>query len=142
MEFANIWVQMPRVPQGQPPGWPLISYKLTLDHAHICVANNTFWWGSFWPLGETKLDIKMEKRLCVTHQFNYSVVNSDRQSQQTRCASIAARLYGAAHTAVGYGTRSIFTERKGLSAFIGKFPLSTAGLHLVLNSICLRKNHV
>ena len=110
MEFANVLVQMPRVPQGQSPGWPLISYKLTLNHAHICVANNTFWWGSFWPLGETKLDIKMEKRLCVTHQFNYNVVhNSDRQSQQTCWASIAARLRGAVHAAVGHGTRSIFT---------------------------------
>ena len=31
------------------------------------------------------------------------------------------------------------SERKGLSAFIGKFPLSAAGLHLVLKTSCLRK---
>ena len=30
-------------------------------------------------------------------------------------------------------------ERKGLSAFTGKFPSSTAGLHLVLKTSCLRK---
>ena len=30
-------------------------------------------------------------------------------------------------------------ERKRLSAFTGKFPSSTAGLHLVLNTSCLRK---
>ncbi len=54
----------------------LSCYKLTLDPAGICVANNTFWRGSFRPLGETKLEIKMEKRLRVTHQFNYSVVHN------------------------------------------------------------------
>ena len=32
-------------------------------------------------------------------------------------------------------------ERKGLSAFTGKFPSSTAGLHLVLNTSCLRKKN-
>ena len=31
------------------------------------------------------------------------------------------------------------SERKGLSAFTGKFPSSTAGLHLVLNTSFLRK---
>ena len=31
------------------------------------------------------------------------------------------------------------SERKGLSAFTGKFPSSTAGLHLVLNTSCLWK---
>ena len=31
------------------------------------------------------------------------------------------------------------SERKGLSAFTGKFPSSTAGLHLVSNTSCLRK---
>ena len=31
------------------------------------------------------------------------------------------------------------SECKRLSAFTGKFPLSTAGLHLVLNTSCLRK---
>ena len=28
-------------------------YKLTLDHARICVVNKTFWRGTFQPLGET-----------------------------------------------------------------------------------------
>ena len=75
------------------------------------------------------------------------------QSKQTRCASIApARLHGGEHAAVGYTTvvRSISyfrnfansSERKGLSAFIGKFPSSAAGLHLVLKTSCLRKNAV
>ena len=31
------------------------------------------------------------------------------------------------------------SERKGLSAFTGKFPSSAAGLHLVLKKSCLRK---
>ena len=75
---------------------------------------------------------------------------TDMQSKQTRCASIATGLHGAA--AVGYSTRNIFTlgafvfsdiengsERKGLSTFTGKFPSSTAGLHLVMNTSCLRK---
>ena len=75
---------------------------------------------------------------------------TDIQSKQTRCASIATGLHGAA--AVGYSTRNIFTlgafvfsdiengsERKGLSTFTGKFPSSTAGLHLVMNTSCLRK---
>ena len=31
------------------------------------------------------------------------------------------------------------SERKGLSAFSGKFPSSAAGLHLVLKTSCLRK---
>ena len=31
------------------------------------------------------------------------------------------------------------SERKGLSAFTVKFPLSAAGLHLVLKTSCLRK---
>ena len=31
------------------------------------------------------------------------------------------------------------SEHKGLSAFIGKFPSSAAGLHLVLKTSCLRK---
>ena len=31
------------------------------------------------------------------------------------------------------------SERKGLSTFTDKFPSSTAGLHLVLNTSCLRK---
>ena len=31
------------------------------------------------------------------------------------------------------------SECKGLSAFTSKFPLSTAGLHLVSNTSCLRK---
>ena len=31
------------------------------------------------------------------------------------------------------------SERKKLSTFTGKFPSSTAGLHLVLNTSCLRK---
>ena len=31
------------------------------------------------------------------------------------------------------------SECKGLSAFTGKFPLSAAGLHLVLKTSCLRK---
>jgi len=34
----------------------------------ICVDNKTFCRGSFQPLGETKLKIKMEKRFRVTHQ--------------------------------------------------------------------------
>ena len=38
-----------------------VVFKLILDHARICVANKTFWWASFRPLGETKLEIKMEK---------------------------------------------------------------------------------
>ena len=54
------------------------------------------------------------------------------QSKQKPCASIAARLHGAA---VSYSTRSIFlyfsnfadgSEREGLSAFTGKFLSSTA----------------
>ena len=48
----------------------------TLDHARICGVNKTFSRGSFRPLGETKLEIKMEKRFRVTHQFNYSVVHN------------------------------------------------------------------
>ena len=31
------------------------------------------------------------------------------------------------------------SEHKGLSAFTGKFPSSTAGLHLVSKTSCLRK---
>ena len=31
------------------------------------------------------------------------------------------------------------SERKGLSAFTGKFPSSATGLHLVLKTSCLRK---
>ena len=65
------------------------------------------------------------------------------QSKQKPCASIAARFHGAVYAAVGYSTRSIFyfrnfangSERKGLSAFTGKFPSSTA----VFNTSCLRK---
>ena len=75
------------------------------------------------------------------------------QSKQTRCASIAARVRGGEHAAVGYTTvlevsllkRCFYfrnfangSERKGLSAFTGKFPSSTAGLHLVLKASCLR----
>ena len=48
----------------------------TLDHARICGVNKPFSRGSFRPLGETKFEIKMEKRFCVTHQFNYSVVHN------------------------------------------------------------------
>ena len=33
------------------------------------------------------------------------------------------------------------SERKGLSAFTGKFPSSTAGLHLVSNTSCLRRKN-
>ena len=74
------------------------------------------------------------------------------QSKQTCCASIAARLHGGEHAAVGYTTvlEVAFisenfadgSERKGLSALTGKFPSSAAGLHLVLKTSYLRKNHV
>ena len=36
-------------------------FGLTLDHGRICVVDKTFWRGSFRPLGETKLEIKMKK---------------------------------------------------------------------------------
>ena len=43
-------------------------YKRALDHARICVVNNTFWRGSFRPLGETKLEIKNGKKVpCLKH---------------------------------------------------------------------------
>ena len=44
------------------------------------------------------------------------------QSKQTRCTSIMARLHGDAHAAVGYRNFANGSERKGLSAFTGKFP--------------------
>ena len=50
-----------------------------------------------------------------------------------------ARLHGGAHAAVGYRNFANGSERKGLSAFTGKFPSSAAGLHLVLKTSCLRK---
>ena len=81
----------------------------------------------------------MEKRFRVTHQFNYYSSQSDMQSKQTRCASITATLHGGAHAAVGYRNFANGSERKGLSAFTGKFPSSAAGLHLVLKTSCLRK---
>ena len=46
----------------------------------------------------------MEKRFRVTHQFNWYSSESDMQSKQTCCASIAASLHGGAHAAVGYTT--------------------------------------
>ena len=49
-------------------------------------------------LGETKLEIEMSNS------------QSDMQSKQKTCASIVAGPHGAARAAVGYCTRSIFTE--------------------------------
>ena len=63
------------------------------------------------------------------------------ESKQKTCASIAARPHGAARAAVGYSTRSIFTELlfqqfckrlwtlKVIRIYRDKFPSSTAGLH-------------
>ena len=97
----------------------------TLDHARICGVNKTFSPGSFRPLGETKLKIKMEKRFRVTHQFNYSVVHNLIGKVNKHVAlSISAILQTALH-------------------FTGKFPSSTAGLHLVLSTSCLtKKSHL
>ena len=75
------------------------------------------------------------------------------QSKQTRCALIAARLHGTACAAVSYSTRSIFMKGAFISAILQTAPivkgyphlpvsfhrLLTAGLHLVLNTSCLRK---
>ena len=76
------------------------------------------------------------------------------QSKQTRCTLSVARLHGGDHAAVGYTTvlevsllkELIYfrnfangSECKGLSAFIGKFPSSAAGLNLALKTSCLRK---
>ena len=62
------------------------------------------------------------------------------QSKQTRCALIAASLHGTARAAVSYSTltrRSFY-----FSNFANGPERSTAGLHFVLNTRCLRKNHV
>ena len=62
-------------------------------------------------LGETKLDTEMEKKFRVNMLTSIQLQcssQSDMQSKQKPCASIAARLHGAAHAAVGYSTRSIF----------------------------------
>ena len=70
----------------------------TLDHARICGVNKTFSRGSFRPLGETKLEIKMEKRFRVTHQFNYSVVHNLIGKVNKHVAlSISAILQTALH---------------------------------------------
>ena len=76
-------------------------------------------------LGETKLDTELK----------LSCSQSDMQSKQKTCASIATRPHGAARAAVGYSTRSIFTELlfqqfcKRIRIYRHKFPSSTAGLH-------------
>ena len=66
------------------------------------------------------------------------------QSKQTCCVWIVAKLHGAECCCWLQYLRSFYfsnstnaSERKGLSA--GKFSSSTAGLHLVLNTSCLRK---
>ena len=69
------------------------------------------------------------------------------QSKQKTCALIVARPHGTARaTVLQVSLRSFYfsnfangSERKRLSTFTGKFPSSTAGLHLVLNTSCLRK---
>ena len=58
------------------------------------------------------------------------------QSKQTRCASIAARHHGGELYFRNFANGS---QRKGLSAFTGKFPSSAPGLHLVFKPSCLRK---
>ena len=60
-------------------------------------------------LGETKLDIEM-KVTCYTSIELRCSSQSDMQCKQKTCTSIAARPHEAARTAVGYSTRSIFTE--------------------------------
>ena len=82
-------------------------------------------------------------------QFKGSVTQSDRQSKQTCCVSIAARLHGGPISFgsygnacyAGYSTGNFVngSECKGLSTFTGKFPSWTAGLYLVLNTSFLRK---
>ena len=67
-------------------------------------------------------------------------------SNQTHCALIGARLHGAAHAAVGCSARSILFQQfckqlwtQRVIRIYRKVPSLTAGLHLVLNTSCLRK---
>ena len=75
----------------------------------------------------------MEKRFRVKHNFTSS--QTDMQSKQTRCASIAVRLHGQEYL---YFKELLFSAILK-TAFTGKFPSSTAGLHLVMSISCLRK---
>ena len=104
-------------------------------------------------LGETKLDKEMDKKFRVTHKINYSVVHN-LICKVNKNLEFRLRLDSMALHVLQYYKylylRSFYfsnfsngSERKGLSTFTGKFPSSTAGLHLVLNTSCLRKkNHV
>ena len=89
----------------------------------------------------------MEKRFCVTHQFNHSVVHNLickvnkhvalwlQLDSMALCVLLSATILEVSY----FNNFAIGFEHKGLSAFTDKFPSSTAGLHLVLNTSCLRK---
>ena len=74
----------------------------------------------------------MEKKFRVTHQFNYSVDNLISKG----CASITARLHGAAHADVGYSI--YFMPHSVNDKCTGKF-LDCRSTFSFENTSCLRR---
>ena len=87
------------------------------------------------------MDYSQWKKGSVLH-INLTTIVHNLICKVNKRVALRLRLDSMAVSFLYFRNFANGSERKGLSAFTGKFPSSAAGLHLVLKQVVSEKNHV